>query len=124
MNQESSQESNAWTSWIIRSTKEVEVLDTNYDKLCELAVSTYALDSRSQKLGYLDLITFFCVWWDANKQSMKKYKSLNSVGELLGGRHHRTVLYHVNAFSDEFEGRLVTLKYDINTECIRDFLES
>ena len=124
MNQEKEKLSSPWLSWIVRNTKEIIVTDTNYDKLCELAVSTYQLNNRNRDPNRLDLITFFLIWWDKNKRFMKKYNSLKSIGEHLGGRSHRTVLFHLNAFSDQYEGRKVSSYYKQNVECIRDFLES
>ncbi len=113
-----------WEAWIVRITKSNNVIESNYDKLCELVVSTYDLNSRSRKMDHLDKVTYFCFWWKANKRFMKKYTSFAAVGFLLGERDHASVFHHVNAFNDKHKGRKVSYKYETNIECIKDFLES
>jgi hypothetical protein len=121
---ERGKEIDPWEAWLIRSIKNENLTESNYDKLCELAVSSYDLDSRSRKMDHQDLVTYMCIWWNSNKRFMKKYTSLASIGFILGERDHASVYHHIRAFSERKPGRKVSYKYDENIKSIKDFLES
>ena len=111
-------------AWIVRTTLEATTHGNNYDKLCELVVCSYSLSYRTRKMDHVDRITYFCTWWNANKKLMSKYKTLESIGNLLGGRDHASIIHHKDAFNKEKKGRKVSYQYDENVADIKDFLES
>lgn len=108
-----------WEVWIVNNCDSLDpIIDhTPYDALLELAVSSYDLRSKSRKMDLKDQMQYLCLWWSRNKHAMKKYTTLEKVGELLGGKDHATVLHHINK-------RKPSRNYKQNTECIKDFLES
>jgi len=94
-----------------------------FDKLCDLAVTNYNLDDKNREMNFLDLITFFCLWWKENKNSMGKYKTQESIAILLK-RDRTSIIHHLNAFEKDKYGRKVSNNYEKNIVCIKDFLES
>ena len=86
----------------------------SYDKLCELAVSSYSLDSKYRGAELKDRVQYFLLWWLHNKKNMKYYISYSKIGQLLG-IGHATVIHHISH-------RKPTVNYNANILCIKDFL--
>ena len=106
-----------WEAWMVRNYDGDSIGLSNYDKVCELAISAYNLNKKSNKMDFQDLITCLCQWWFDNKRFMKKYNTYAKLGAKMGGRDHASILHHIRH-------RAVTANYIENTKCIRDFLES
>lgn len=87
-----------------------------YDVMCELAVSSYKLDSSSNKQEFQDVLNFFCKWWHKNRYKTNKYRTFTKIAALLK-RDHTSVSHHINK-------RKPSLDYNENVACIKDFLES
>ena len=108
-----------WENWIANSQSAKSRVDSAkliFDKLCDLAVQNYNLDTKSRKSEFKDEMHFFIEWWDKNRLKSAKYRKNSDVDRLLKKKHG--VVYHY------LNRRAKTLDYDINTECIKDFLES
>ena len=103
-----------WVEWIDRATYEHTM--SAYDKLAELAASSYELSRKSRKAELKDQCQYFFKWWYANRNKMIKYKTYESISELLM-KHHTTVVHAIHY-------RKPTLFYDENVGCLRDFLRS
>lgn len=86
------------------------------DLLIELAVSSYGLDERSRKADLKDKVQFFIKWWYERRRFMIKYKTLESLANLMG-IDHATVLHHIKR-------RKPTAMYKENSKCLSDFLNS
>lgn len=86
----------------------------SYDKLCELAVSSYELDQKYRGAGLKDRVQYFLLWWLHNKKYMKYYNSYVRIGQLIGVGH-ATVIHHISH-------RKPTANYNANIICIKDFL--
>jgi hypothetical protein len=103
-----------WVEWIDRATYEHTM--SVYDKLAELAVSSYDLSRKCRKAELKDQCQYFLKWWDANRSRMVKYKTYVEISELLK-KNHTTAVHAVHH-------RKPTLSYDENVQCLRDFLRS
>lgn len=116
MNQEE-KELTGWEAWLTRNdTAHHNTTAMLFDKLCELAVTNYTLDSKSQNQDLKDRMHFFILWWGDNKSKSEKYYSSAAMDKLLKKKHGTT--YHY------LNRRKKSYRYEENTECIRDFLES
>jgi hypothetical protein len=109
-----------WLNWLhnhaadkLGNEKARYALNT-YDKLCELAVSSYELNQRNRNAALKDRCQYFLLWWMSNRKYMKYYVSYMKIGELLG-INHATVIHHVSK-------RKPTHFYSENIKCIKDFL--
>ena len=104
----------SWENWIIRNDEDGPV--TTYDFLLDLAVINYKLADKNRKIQKIDMKHFLVSWWNKNKGKFKKYKSMESLGSSMGITHC-TVVHYV-------KHRKKSLKYEDNTKCINDFLNS
>lgn len=106
-----------WESWINRENERTNFIDVSYfDRLCELAVSSYGLDSKSRKPELKDKLHFFIIWWGKNTSKTKAYKSQSSIANLLK-KNHSTISFYMLR-------RVGSYDFEKNTQCIKDFLES
>jgi hypothetical protein len=103
-----------WNEWIDRHMYEGTL--SAYDKLAELAVSSYNLSQKNRKAELKDKCQYFFKWWDANKKYMRKYTTYERIAELVK-KDHTTVVHALHY-------RKPTLSYDENVQCLRDFLRS
>tara|TARA_R110002051_G_scaffold190863_1_gene259731 strand:- start:4 stop:351 length:348 start_codon:yes stop_codon:yes gene_type:complete len=107
-----------WESWIDRENIKTNFVDTSsFDRLCELAVSTYGLDSTNRKQDLKDRMHFFIIWWNNNLDKMRIYRNYSALGMLLKKRDHSIVSYYLTR-------RVKSLNFEYNTLDIKDFLES
>lgn len=120
MEQENSISENGWFHWLhnhasekLGNEKARYALNT-YDKLCELAVSSYELQQRNRNSVLKDRCQYFLLWWMKNRKNMKYYVTYTKIGELLG-INHATVIHHVSK-------RKPTAMYNENIKCLKDFL--
>jgi len=108
-----------WENWIYNNglfIKGDEEYGTRYDLLCEMVISSYALNEKRRHMDLKDRVTYFLKWWQENKNKMLKYKTTTSIGKLLDC-DHTTVLHHIHK-------RKISRDYNKNTSCIKDYLES
>lgn len=91
-------------------------VDTEYDVVLELAVSSYDLDVRSKKEKRVDNKHYLIEWWTGNIEKFQKYKTLSSIASLL--KVHHASINHLQ------KHRVPSLRFDENVECIKDFLNS
>lgn len=91
-------------------------VDTEYDVVLELAVSSYDLDVRSKKEKRVDNKHYLIEWWTGNIEKFQKYKTLLSIASLL--KVHHASINHLQ------KHRVPSLRFDENVECIKDFLNS
>lgn len=91
-------------------------IDTEYDVVLELAVSSYDLDVRSKKEKRVDNKHYLIEWWTGNIEKFQKYKTLSSIASLL--KVHHASINHLQ------KHRVPSLRFDENVECIKDFLNS
>jgi len=111
-------ETSPWEAWIVNHLEDSPTKKTtSYDLLLEIAVSSYDLKRKFRGMDFQDVVQFACRWWFKNKAFMKKYDTYARVGALMGGKDHATIHAHVHR-------RIPTANYDLNTQCIKDFLES
>lgn len=89
---------------------------TRFDKIAELAVSSYNLDEKTRYIEHMDQVNFFILWWQKNKGKFNTYFTASAIGRLLK-KDHATVLHHCRH-------RKPSINYKENTSCIKDFLES
>jgi hypothetical protein len=101
----------SWDYWI----KE-KIVDVDYDRLIELAVSSYNLGKKTRKMGQKDRVQFIVLWWRDNKEKFFRYNTTTKVGALLN-IDHATVVYH-------YKSRKKSRIYEEETRCIKDFIES
>ena len=87
---------------------------TVYDRLCELAINSYELNKVDRTASLKDKLQYFILWWFNNRGRMKAYNRYSKIAKLLN-KNHATIVHHIRR-------RKPTLFYDINTECIKDFL--
>jgi len=107
-----------WESWIDRENVKTNFVDTSsFDRLCELAVSAYDLDSANRKQDLKDRLHFFILWWNSNANKMKVYRRYTDLARLVKKRDHSMVHYYL-------EKRVKSLNFEYNTADIKDFLES
>jgi hypothetical protein len=100
-----------WLEWMARADGKT----SSYDKLAELAVSSYNLDAKSRKAERVDRLQCFIRWWFSERNKMIKYKTYEQIAALVG-KDHSNIVHHIHY-------RKQTALYDRNTRCIRDFLE-
>jgi len=105
-----------WENWILNNELKPDSSAALFDKLCDLVVTNYNLDSDSRKSDLKDRVHFFVEWWLENKEKSKRYRSKRSIDRLLKKKHGSVYNY--------LEKRTKTLNYEENTKCIKDFLES
>ena len=91
-------------------------VDTEYDVVLELAVSSYALDVRTRVEEKVDNKHYLIKWWTENIEKFQKYKTLSSLADLL--KVHHASVNHLQ------KHRIPSLRFDENVECIKDFLNS
>ena len=103
----------SWDYWIKKNTTDKDI---NYDRLLELAVSSYDLTKKTRKMGHKDRVQFLIKWWLNHKQKFVKYDSLTKIGILLN-IDHATVIHHC-------KHRKASRLYKEETKCIKDFIES
>lgn len=103
----------SWDHWI---KQHVTDKDINYDRLLELATSSYNLDKKSRKMGQKDRVQFIVIWWMSNKNKFVKYNTTTKLGILLN-IDHATVIHH-------YKRRKASRLYEEETKCIKDFIES
>lgn len=106
----------SWESFIERQYGLEDHEIRAYDKLLELAVSSYELETKNRRIEYIDMRHFVINWWIKNRIRFKRYNNYEKIGELLK-MDHSSVSYYLNR-------RKKSLLYDYNTESLRDFLES
>jgi len=102
----------SWDYWIALNSNKAFY----YDRLLELAVSSYDLDKKTRKMGHKDRVQFVLVWWFDNKNKFYKYQTLVSVAKLFKITHG-TVIHH-------YSRRKPSRYYERETECVKDFIES
>jgi len=103
----------SWNDWIKQNTTDKDI---DYDRLLELAVSSYNLDKKTRKMAQKDRVQFTLIWWEKNKKKFKKYTTTCRVGSLLN-INHATVVHH-------YTSRKKSRIYEEETKCIKDFIES
>jgi hypothetical protein len=101
----------SWDHWI----KE-KIVDVDYDRLIELAVSSYNLGKKTRKMGQKDRVQFIVVWWRDNKEKFFRYNTTTKLGALLN-IDHSTVIHHYSL-------RKKSRRYEEETRCIKDFIKS
>lgn len=107
-----------YDNWGIEIDDKSPEKKTSYDKLLEMAVESYSLlAEKTRKLEIKDQQQYLCTWWFENKLFFRKYNSYASVGELLGGKDHATIMHTI-------KHRKKSNDYEVNVACIKDFLES
>jgi len=90
--------------------------NTEYDLVAELAVSSYNLDVKGRKEKMIDMKQCLVKWWEGNNKKFYKYRSMTNISKLL--KCHHTTVNHLQ------KHRIPSLRYNENTECIKDFLTS
>ena len=115
-----------WENWIIRQNYSNRGLvfgkKTQYDMIVDLAISSYTLNERTRKSDHLDRKHFFYLWWYANKGKMSSYNTLAHIADVIG-EDHSNVIHYVGTNGTNGK-RKKTGKFNENTSCIKDFLES
>lgn len=102
----------SWESWIMNQ----EGTSSHYDFLAELAVSSYNLKDKSRKEKPKDVLHFFVLWWSKYQSKFVKYNSKSAVAKLLDV-HWATIIHYESK-------RKKSRRYESNTQCINDFLNS
>ena len=87
----------------------------DYDTLCEDIVRNFKLHKKSRKADLKDRCHFFFLWWNTNKDHMKRYTSLSKIGELCGGLDHATVSTTINH-------RVCSWNYEENTKKMVEYI--
>lgn len=103
----------SWKDWIKQNTTD---RDINYDRLIELAISSYSLDKKTRKMGQKDRVQFLVLWWLNNKNKFIKYNTTTKLGALLN-LDHSTVTY-------QYTRRKKSKIYEEEIKCVKDFIES
>lgn len=103
----------SWEDWLVDNGH----IDgaTRYDRLLEMAVNTYGLKKKSRKQDLMDKKQFIVLWWKKNKDKLYTYKTMMAIGDLMGS-DHSTINHHE-------KHRKKSRDYELNTSCIKDFLE-
>jgi hypothetical protein len=103
-----------WEAWILLSGNKLN--NDSLDKIAELAVSSYNLDTKDRYEECMDKKHCFIMWWDQNRGRFNKYTTVTSLGKLLGMKHC-SVIHHLRHRKESF-------RFDKNTRCLKDFLIS
>lgn len=104
-----------WSSFIERNY-DIPTIDSTYDKLFELAVSSYKLDKRTRKVDVINMKTFICRWWFKNKKKFNYINSSVKVAQKLKMDGHASILHLINHRKDPSS-------YKNDIEDIKDFLD-
>lgn len=103
-----------WEAWILLSG---HTMTTGpLDKIAELAVSSYNLDTKGRYEECMDRKHCFIMWWDQNRSRFKKYYTVTSLAKLLK-MNHSTIIHHMRYRKKSF-------RFDSNVKCLLDFLTS
>lgn len=86
----------SWEDWLLNNGHVKGV--TAYDKLMELAVSSYDMTSKSRKQNRMDMKHYLVLWWVENKEEFSTYNSTIALGKLLGTDHSTVIhfMYHLS----------------------------
>jgi hypothetical protein len=103
-----------WEAWILLSGN--KLIDGPLDKIAELAVSSYNLDTKGRYVECMDRKHCFIIWWDQNRSRFKKYYTITSLAKLLK-MNHSTIIHHMRYRKKSF-------RFDGNVKCLLDFLTS
>lgn len=107
--------SDEWAYWI-KEKEEESKYSKIYDRIAELAVSSYELTSKERYEYRIDEKHCFVIWWYDNKNRFKKYHTITALSKLLK-INHSTLIHYMNHRKKSF-------RYDENTRCLNDFLNS
>lgn len=103
----------SWEDWLVNNG---HIHGTSvHDRLLEMAVSSYDIRNKSRKQDYADRKHFVVLWWKKNKDRLNTYYTMTSIAELIGCDHATINHYEKH--------RKKSRDYEINTECIKDFLD-
>jgi len=103
-----------WEAWILLSGNKLN--QNTLDRIAELAVSSYDLNTRDRHEEYMDKKHCFIMWWDQNRSKFVKYNTITKLSKLLG-LNHATVIHYIRHRKQSF-------RFEGNTRCLRDFLTS
>jgi hypothetical protein len=105
-----------WEEWIHDRETEMAREEYDYDKLLELAVSSYNLDDRCRILSVIDRKHHLITWWMNNRRNFTRYYTYQSVGDLMN-LNHSTIIHYMARRKKSFS-------YESNVESLEDFLSS
>ena len=103
-----------WEAWILLSGNELN--NDSFDKIAELAISSYDLKTKDRHEECMDRKHCFIMWWDQNRDKFNKYYTVTSLAKLLN-INHATVIHHMRKRKKSF-------RFERNTKCLKDFLTS
>lgn len=103
-----------WEAWILLSGN--KLTEGPLDRVAELAVSSYNLNTRDRHEEYMDRKHCFIMWWNQNRGKFKIYYTITSLAKLLN-MNHSTVIHHLRTRKKSF-------RFDENVKCLLDFLTS
>lgn len=103
----------SWEDWLVNNGH-IEG-STLHDRLLEMAVNSYDIRKKSRKEYLMDRKQFLVLWWKKNQDMFYTYRTMTSLAELTGF-DHSTINHHE-------KHRKKSRDYEVNTSCIKDFLE-
>lgn len=103
----------SWEDWLVNNGHLKGV--TIHDRLLEMAVNSYDIRKKSRKQDLMDRKQFLVLWWKENQDEFSTYRTMTSLAELTGF-DHATINHHE-------KHRKKSADYELNTACIKDFLE-
>jgi len=103
----------SWEDWLVNNghLKGSSV----YDRLLEMVVDSYDIRNKSRKQDHADRKHFVVLWWKKNQDRLNTYYTMTSLAELIGCDHATINHYEKH--------RKKSRVYEINIECIKDFLD-
>lgn len=107
----------SWEGWL-ENNGYTKPNHNTYDRLIELAVSSYDLDIKTRKSIICDRRQFVIKWWYSNRDKFSHYNSYEKVAKMFyKGFDHSMIVHYLGK-------RKPTHNYKKNIECVRDFIES
>ena len=103
----------SWEDWLVNNGHLKGA--TVYDRLLEMAVHSYDIRNKSRKLDLVDRKHFVVLWWKNNKEKLNIYKTMMAMATLMSCDHATINHYEKH--------RKKSADYELNTACIKDFLE-
>jgi hypothetical protein len=103
----------SWEDWLVNNghLKGPSV----HDRLLEMVIGSYDIRNKSRKQEYTDRKHFVVLWWKKNQDKLYRYYTMTSIAVLIGCDHATINHYEKH--------RKKSRDYEINTECIKDFLD-
>jgi maltooligosyltrehalose synthase len=103
----------SWEDWLVNNGHIKG--STVYDRLLEMAVNSYDIRNKSRNQKLVDRKHFLVLWWKKHQDKLNTYRTMTSLSELIGFDHATVNHYEKH--------RKKSRDYEMNIECIKDFLE-